>query len=63
MVIASRRKPGWEPGVFVITDRGWYRLGAPAERDTPAGLRTLYPLTEVRDQEVLRKGVHYAFPA
>lgn len=63
VVIASRRKPGWEAGVFVITDRAWYRLGAPAERDTPAGLRTLYPLTEVRDQEVLRKGVRYDFPA
>ena len=63
VVIASRQKPGWDAGVFVITDRGWYRLGTPAERDTPGGLRTLYPLTEVRDQEVLRKAVHYDFPA
>ncbi len=62
VVIASRRKPGWEAGVFVIADEGWFRLGPPVERDTPRGLRTLYPLTEVRDQEVLRKSVRYQFP-
>jgi hypothetical protein len=62
VIVASRRKPGWDAGVFVITDEGWFRLGPPADRDTPLGLRTLYPLTEVRDQEALRKSVHYQFP-
>lgn len=62
VVISSRQKPGWVPGAFIITDEAWYRLGKPEERKTPAGLRTLYPLTEVRDHEALRKGVPYTLP-
>lgn len=62
VVVASRRKPGWERGVFVITPDLWYRLGAPTERRLHAGLRTLYPLTEIRDLEVVRKSVEYALP-
>lgn len=62
VVVASRRKPGWESGAFVITREKWYRLGAPVDRQTPRGLRTLYPLTELRDHEVLRRGVPYELP-
>ena len=63
VVVASRRKPGWEAGAFIITSDTWYRLSAPSERQTPGGLRTLYRLTELRDHEVLRRGVRYALPA
>lgn len=62
VVVASRRKPGWDAGTIVITADGWFRLGRPEERETPNGLRTLYPLTEVRDLEAVRKSVEYAFP-
>jgi hypothetical protein len=62
VVVASRRKPGWEPGVFVITPDLWYRIGTPTEMTLPAGLRTLYPLTEIRDLEVVRRSVEYVLP-
>lgn len=62
VVVASRQKPGWEAGVFVITPGSWYRLGAPVERTLPAGLRTLYPLNELKDLEVRRKSVEYELP-
>lgn len=63
VIVASRRKPGWDPGAFIITADKWYRLGTPVERQLPGGLRTLYPLTEIQDHEVLRRGVPYELPA
>ena len=62
VVVASRRKPGWERGVFVITPDVWYRIGVPAEITLHSGLRTLYPLTEIRDLEVVRRSVEYVLP-
>ncbi len=62
VIVACRQKPGWERGVFVIAGEHWYRLGAPAERQLPGGLRTLYPLTELHDREVLRRAVRYDMP-
>ncbi len=49
--------------MFVMTSDKWYRLGTPVERQMPGGLRTLYPLTELRDNEALRKGVRYELAA
>ena len=62
VVVASRRKPGWQQGTFVITADGWYTLGAPFERHTAHGLRTVYPLRLQRENVVLRKGVSYQLP-
>lgn len=62
VVLASRRKPGWEAGVFVITADTWYRLGRPFDMPLPPGLRTAYPLTKIDTLEVLRKGVPYELP-
>ncbi len=62
VVVASRRKPGWERGVFVITPTVWYRIGPPTEMTLHGGLRTLYPLTEIRDLEVVRRSVEYVLP-
>jgi len=62
IVLASRRKPGWDPGVFVITTNGWYRLGRPFDMPLPSGLRTAYPLTKIETLDVLRKGVPYELP-
>lgn len=63
VVVASRRKPGWNAGVFVITSEKWYRLGTPVERQMPGGLRTLYPLSDLSGGEVLRRGIAYEMPA
>ena len=62
VVVASRRKPEWEPGTFVITADKWFKLGTPVDRQMPGGLRTLYPLTEITAHEVLRRGVPYDLP-
>ncbi|MDO8677170.1 MAG: hypothetical protein Q7R30_01195 [Acidobacteriota bacterium] len=62
VVVASRRKPGWQKGTFVITPDGWYTLGAPFDRHTAHGLRTVYPLTLQKENAVLRKGVSYQLP-
>lgn len=62
VVVASRRKLGWEPGVFVVTDKGWFRLGRPFERELLEGLRTFYTLTALRDHEALRRYVTYELP-
>ena len=62
VVVASRRKPEWEAGTFVITTEKWFKLGMPLERQMPGGLRTLYPLTEITANEVLRRGVRYELP-
>lgn len=62
VVVSSRQKPGWDAGAFVVTPGAWYRLGTPVERTMHAGLRTLYPLTELKDLEVRRKSVEYELP-
>lgn len=63
VVVASRRKPGWIKGTWVITDDGWFTLGEPFDRPMPNGLRTVYPLTlQTSTLEVLRKGVSYELP-
>jgi hypothetical protein len=62
IVIASRRKADWSKGTFVVTGDKWYRVLDPVEQQTPAGLRTLYPLAEINDLEVMRKWVEYELP-
>ncbi|MDP2053334.1 MAG: hypothetical protein Q8L75_06850, partial [Acidobacteriota bacterium] len=62
VIVAARRKAGWTPGTFVITDEGWFTLGQSFDRPTPNGLRTIYPLTVLQTLEVLRKGVPYDMP-
>jgi hypothetical protein len=62
VVVASRRKPGWEAGVFLISSGTWYRLGLPEERMLPSGLRTFYPMNELKDLEVRRRSVEYELP-
>lgn len=59
VVIASRRKPGWDRDTVVITESASYRIGAVVERTIEGRLRTLYPLTEHKDLEAFRRTVHY----
>ena len=62
VIVSSRRKPGWERGVVVYTSQACYRIGEPVERTIAGRLRTLYPLSEHRDLEVVRKSVNYDLP-
>lgn len=62
VVVSSRRKPGWERGVAVLTQDACYRIGAPVEQTIAGRLRTLYPLTGHRDFEAIRKSVRYDLP-
>jgi hypothetical protein len=62
VVIASRRKPDWTAGTFIITSDKWYTLGQPFDLELPQGLRTAYPLTEQKVCEVLRRGIAYELP-
>jgi hypothetical protein len=62
VVVSSRRKPGWERGAAVYTQDAVYRIGEPVEQTIAGRLRTLYPLTEHRDFEVIRKSVRYELP-
>jgi hypothetical protein len=62
VIVSARRKPGWTKGTYVMTSDGWYVLGEPFDRPMANGLRTVYPLTEHRTLDVLRKGVTYELP-
>lgn len=62
VVIASRRKPDWTAGTFIITSDKWYTLGEPFDMEFPQGLRSAYPLTEQKVCEVLRRGIAYELP-
>jgi hypothetical protein len=62
-LVASRRKPGWSEGAFVLDGEARYRIGCPFDRRYAGGLRTVYPLVEVAQAEVMRRIVRYALPA
>lgn len=62
VIVSSRRKPGWERGVVVFTTSACYRIGEPVERTITGRLRTLYPLSEHKDLEAVRKSVEYDLP-
>lgn len=63
VIVAARRKPGWTKGTWVITDEdGWYVIGEPFDRPMPNGLRTIYPLSEQKTLEPVRKSVRYRLP-
>lgn len=63
VVVSSRRKPGWERGVAVITQDACYRIGEPVEQHVAGRLRTLYPLSEHKDLEAIRRSVQYDLPS
>jgi hypothetical protein len=60
VVIASRRKPGWEQGTVVLTPNGTaYRIGVVEDRTIAGRLRTLYALSRHTDLEAFRRVVRY----
>ena len=62
VVLSVRRKPEWKAGAIVMTSADWYKLGVPFDMETPAGLRTAYPLTKMDTVEVVRRGIQYELP-
>jgi hypothetical protein len=62
VIVASRRKEGWEAGVAVYTQAACYRIGAPVEQTIAGRLRTLYPLTMHADFEAIRRSVTSDLP-
>jgi hypothetical protein len=62
VIVAARRKPQWTAGTWVITSEGWFVLGEPFDRQSPNGLRTVYPLTVQNTLEAVRKRVEYELP-
>ena len=62
VILASRRKAEWDPGAIILTSTDWYKLGIPFDLDTPAGVRTAYPLTKMETVEVVRRGIRYELP-
>lgn len=62
VIVAARRKDGWDAGVAVITSEKPYQLGAPFDKQTREGLRTIYPLLPYEAGTVIRRSVAYDLP-
>lgn len=62
VVLAARKKAEWDPGAIILTGSDWYKLGVPFDIQTPAGLRTAYPLKKMNTVEVVRRGIQYELP-
>lgn len=62
VVLAARRKAEWNAGAIVMTSSDWYKLGEPFDIQTPAGMRTAYPLKKMDAVEVVRRGIQYELP-
>ena len=54
--------PATPASVVVFTAAACYRIGEPVERTITGRLRTLYPLSEHKDLEAVRKSVEYDLP-
>jgi hypothetical protein len=62
VVLASRQKADWIDGAIVMTADDWYKLGVSFDMQTPAGMRTAYPLKKMDTVEVVRRGIQYQLP-
>lgn len=62
ILVASRRKPGWQRGLVLVTGLKCYRVGEAFDRFFKEGLRTLYPLNELPAAEVMRRSLPWELP-
>lgn len=63
VLLASRARTGWEVGSYLVgADGAAYRIGVPFDFDSPAGLRTAYPLTPLTTLEPIRHAIPYDLP-
>lgn len=59
VIVASRPKDGWTPGLMLVSSDGCYLLGAPLRRRVDRRERILYPVVKKRDSAIVRKSVAY----
>lgn len=63
VVLASRAKTDWKKNSYLVTSEGQaYRIGTPFDFTLQAGMRTAYPLTELKTLEVIRHAIPYDLP-
>ena len=63
VLLASRAKPDWEQGSYLVgSDGAAYRIGAAFDFESPAGLRTAYPLAPLTTLEPIRHAIPYELP-
>ena len=61
-ILASRRKD-WPRGAYLVTEAGQaYQIGEVFDIKTRAGLRSVYPLTELKTGEAIRHAFAYELP-
>jgi hypothetical protein len=59
VIVASRPKGGWTPGLMLVSSDGCYLLGTPLCRRIDRRMRILYPLVKKRDTAIVRRSVSY----
>lgn len=63
VLLASRAKDGWAPGAYLVgADGDARRIGVAFDVQTPAGLRTAYPLAPLTTLEPIRHAIPYELP-
>jgi hypothetical protein len=63
VVLAARQKPMWERNSYLVTADGTaYRIGERFDLKTLAGLRTAYPIVELKTGEAIRHAIPYELP-
>lgn len=61
-IVAARRRH-WPRGSYLVTSSGAaYRVGETFDLETAAGLRAVYPLTELKTGEAIRHAIAYELP-
>lgn len=62
-IVTWRSRPDWTKNTYLVAGNGdAYRLGQAFDLQTPAGLRTAYPLTKLRGGEAIRHSIPYELP-
>jgi len=63
VLLASRAKPDWAPGSYLVGgDGSAYRIGPAFDFASSGGLRTAYPLTVLDTLEPIRHAIPYDLP-
>ena len=63
VIVASRPKSGWTPGLMLVSSDGCYLLGTPLRRRIDRRERILYPLVKKRDTTIVRRSAPYDLDA
>ncbi len=63
VLLAARAKSAWEAGAYLVaSDGAAHRIGEAFDLETPAGLRTAYPVTRLTTLEPIRHAIAYELP-